>query len=214
MLRRISCRTLNLKWTCVLEPIALLQNTINLNSSFLLQKLIYFTLVYWVSLRQSWAQSVCIVVSYKLLSCARNSIMMDTDTQLLELIVFSGKYLLNFLLIDVFSDDLLRKHFALCFHQRRILMHLLLGSWSWGEVARPEVIMILPIWECVRVSNRPLDILLFDSFHILTWSGHLQLNVCFVILVDVINYTFYLRKFLLSVLVCKITPHWDQYILT
>lgn len=116
MLRRISCRTLNLKWTCVLEPIALLQNTINLNSSFLLQKLIYFTLVYWVSLRQSWAQSLCIVVSYKLLSCARNSIMMDTDTQLLELIVFSGKYLLNFLLIDVFSDDLLRKHFALCFH--------------------------------------------------------------------------------------------------
>jgi len=73
--------------------------------------------------------------------------------------------------------------------------------------------VIFTIWESVRISNRPLDILLFDSFHVLAWCGHFQLDVGFVILVYVIYDIFYLRKFLLGVLICKITPHRDQNIL-
>jgi len=54
----------------------------------------------------------------------------DTNPQLVELIVFRGQYLLDLLFIHIFFYDLLRKKFTLSFHNGRKLMDLLLRSWS------------------------------------------------------------------------------------
>lgn len=92
-------------------------------------------------------------------------------------------------------------------------MNLLFCTRSRRKEARPEIIIVLSKWECIRVSHRPNYILLLYCFYVLTGRWHFQHNIGFVVLVYVIYDVFHLRKFFLGILIREVTSHRYQNVL-
>lgn len=132
----------------------------------------------------------------------------------LKHLLLGAQNFFNLAVFHVLLDYCLCELLHLSSQQCRGIFNLLFSSRSRGEVAHPPIVLLIRVRECVIILYAPGDVFFLELFNVLAWGAHHQGHVCFVVFVDILNYTLELFVLLFGILVGKVTSHGNQNVLS
>ena len=151
-----------------------------------------------------------IVVGNMLSGGSRDSIMMLVDAHVVEDGCLGPHDLVDFFFVGVLLNDGLGELSVGSVYMSLAISDLLFGSLSGCEIAGPAVFWVIAVRHHVIVADWPSEILGLKGIEVLSWGRVHDVDVCRVVLVEVLNDSIHVLEVHSSICKGEIASEWDH----